>query len=151
MQRLTIKLVCAFVIALLWSSGSPLTKREAVAQDHPKFIPLGRIPTLLMPGGDRPPRFRRGSTEIEFYVDPNSLENSINKQLSNACAQGQFNMAGPGYFVRVRTETSQKRLGYANSNFNLKDPKGQGGPDTAYLFERDGTSECRVYAVPTRL
>lgn len=151
MQRLCCLFFGVCALTLLQVLDTSVSPGKAFAQDHPKFIPLGRIPTLIIPGGNRPPKFKRGGSEIEFYVDPNSLENSIHKKLSNSCAQGQFNMARPGYFVRVRTETSQKRLGYANSNFNLKDPKGQSGPDTAYLFERDGTSECRVYAVPTRL
>ena len=147
------RLVSAFAtiatVTLMGPPSFPLS--EALAQDNPRFIPLGRVPTLLVPGGDRPPKFRRGSTQVNVFVDPATLENSINRPLSNACAQGQFNMATPYYYVRLETERGPRRFGYANANFNLRDPKSQAGPDTAYLFERDRTSECRVYAIATRL
>ena len=45
----------------------------------------------------------------------------------------------------------KKRFGYAGSNgMNLKDPKDQAATDEGYLFDLDGSSECRVYTFPIR-
>ncbi|WP_425403856.1 hypothetical protein [Hwanghaeella sp.] len=120
--------------------------------DGSRFIPLGRIPQLLQPGGATPPRFSRGSRPVKFFVDAASLPQSLSTNLSNACAHGIFNTQRPGrYYVVVELQGGQKkRLSYANAQgFNLRDPGNRRGRDLAFLFELDGTSQCKVYAIPT--
>lgn len=125
---------------------------EPAFADGSRFIPLGRIPQLLQPGGNAPPRFRRGSRPVKFFVDAASLPQSLSANLSNACAHGDFNTKRPGrYYVEIELQGGKKkRLSYANAQgFNLRDPQNRRGRDLAFLFELDGTSQCKVYAVPT--
>jgi hypothetical protein len=122
------------------------------AADGSRFIPLGRIPQLLQPGGNTPPRFRRGARPVKFFVDQATLPQSLSANLSNACAHGIFNTKRPGrYYVEVELQGGKKkRLSYANAQgFNLRDPGNRRGRDLAFLFELDGTSQCKVYALPT--
>ncbi len=117
-----------------------------------RFIPLGRIPQLLQPGGLAPPKFRRGARPIKFFVDEASLPQSLSRNLSNACAHGRFNAKSVGrYYVEIQTQNGRvRRFGFANAEgFNLRDPDNLRGRDFAFLFELDGTSECRVYALAT--
>lgn len=135
------------LVVLAVSTAPP----PAAAQDK-RFIPLGRIPQLLQPGGAAPARFSRGSRPVKFYVDAASLPQNLSGNLSNACAHGDFNTKQPGrYYVVVELQNGKKkRLSYANAQgFNLRDPQNRRGRDLAFLFELDGTSECRVYAIPT--
>ncbi|RVU38406.1 hypothetical protein EOI86_03730 [Hwanghaeella grinnelliae] len=127
----------------------PVSKAAA---DSSRFIPLGRIPQLLQPGGSTPPRFKRGSRPVKFFVDQATLPQSLSTNLSNACAHGIFNTKKPGrYYVEVELQGGKKkRLAYANTlGFNLRDPGNRRGRDLAFLFELDGTSQCKVYAIPT--
>lgn len=129
-----------------------LLPSETVQADGSRFIPLGRIPQLLQPGGSAPPRFSRGSRPVKFFVDQASLPQSLSANLSNACAHGVFNTKKPGrYYVEIETQNKKKkRLSYANAQgFNLLDPDNRRGRDLAFLFELDGTSQCKVYAIPT--
>ena len=139
---------------LVLMAGVVADTGQAVAQsgDGNRFIPLGRIPQLLQPGGQTPPRFRRGARPIKFFVDEASLPQSLSRNLSNACAHGRFNAKRAGrYFVEIQTQRGGvRRFGFANSEgFNLRDPDNLRGRDFAFLFELDGTSQCRVYALPT--
>jgi len=107
---------------------------------------------LLQPGGLQPPKFRRGSRPIKFFVDEASLPQSLSRNLSNACAHGRFNTKSVGrYFVEIQTQNGRvRRFGFANAKgFNLRDPDNLRGRDFAFLFELDGTSQCRVYALAT--
>ena len=140
------------LLALAPMSASLHTSAWAQSNVRQDFIPLGRIPYLLQPGGNIQPRFKRGSTPIKFFVDADSLSQNISANLSNLCAHGRFNTARPGrYYVEIETQTGyKKRLGFANSEgFNLRDPENLKGRDVAYLFDLDRTSQCRVYALPT--
>ncbi len=122
------------------------------AADGNRFIPLGRIPQLLQPGGNAPPRFSRGSRPVKFFVDSATLPQSLSTNLSNACAHGIFNTKRPGrYYVEIELQGGKKkRLSYANAQgFNLRDPGNRRGRDLAFLFDLDGTSQCKVYALPT--
>lgn len=115
------------------------------------FIPLGRVPYLLQPGGQGTPTFRRGGKRVRFLVDAASLPQNLSRDLSNRCAHGTFNSIKPGrYYVEIETQDGKrKRLSYANAEgFNLRDPDNVRGTDLAFLFELDRTSQCRVYAVP---
>lgn len=125
---------------------------DAQSNKKPDFIPLGRIPQLIQPGGAAPARFFSRTTRVLFFVNADSLDQNISENLSRACALGRFNQKKVGrYYVLIETENGQrKRLGFASSEgFNLRDPDDRKGRDLAFLFEYDGTSECRVHAVPT--
>ena len=41
------------------------------------------------------------------------------------------------------------RFGVKITHVDLRDPENRRGRDLAFLFELDGTSQCKVYAVPT--
>ncbi len=146
----SVTVYCVVVLSALLLSAASAPK--AYAGDGTRFIPLGRIPQLLQPGGAAPPRFRRGGHPIKFFVDAGSLPQNISTTLSNSCAHGKFNTKRVGrYYVEVELQNGRKkRLGYANSEgFNLRDPGNLRGRDIAFLFELDGTSQCIVYAMPT--
>lgn len=155
---MTLRILIA-ALAVLVAAQSPAGLQPAIpaahaqtGPDRPEFIPLGRIPRLLQPGGEDQPRFRRGGQQIRFFVDQNSLAQNISPNLSNACALGRFNQQHPTrYFVLIETQDGRRlRLGFATSEgFNLRDPDNRRGRDLAFLFEKDRTSECRVYAVAT--
>lgn len=125
---------------------------HAQSNERRSFIPLGKIPQLIQPGGAAPARFFSRSTRVLFFVNADSLDQSISANLSSACALGRFNQKKVGrYYVLIETENGgRRRLGFASSEgFNLRDPDNLKGRDLAFLFEYDGTSECRVHAVPT--
>lgn len=140
--------VCAIAFFLFLSD---LTA-QAQSNDRRAFIPLGKIPQLIQPGGVAPARFFSRSTRVLFFVNADSLDQSISANLSSACALGKFNQKKVGrYYVLVETENGKRRrLGFASSEgFNLRDPDNRKGRDLAFLFQYDGTSECRVHAIPT--
>ena len=146
-MRPIVPTLAAIVVATL-----AIVPDTPASADGSRFIPLGRIPQLLQPGGNTPPRFKRGSRPVKFFVDQATLPQSLSTNLSNACAHGVFNSKRPGrYYVEVELQGGKKkRLSYANAQgFNLRDPGNRRGRDLAFLFELDGTSQCKVYAVPT--
>lgn len=142
----------AIALALIGLMSVPPADTFAQSGEGNRFIPLGRIPQLLQPGGQSPPRFKRGARPIKFFVDETSLPQNLSQNLSNACAHGRFNAKRAGrYFVEIQTQNGRvRRFGFANSEgFNLRDPDNLKGRDLAFLFEMDGTSQCRVYALAT--
>ncbi len=125
---------------------------QAQSSQKPGFIPLGRIPQIIQPGGASPARFFSRTTRVLFYVNADSLDENISADLSTACTLGRFNQKKVGrYYVLIETEDGKRmRMGFATSEgFNLRDPDDRKGRDFAFLFEYDGTSECRVHVVPT--
>lgn len=140
--------ICGLAFSILLSD---LTA-QAQSSERRSFIPLGKIPQLIQPGGTAPARFFSRTTRVLFFVNADSLDQSISANLSSACALGKFNQKKVGrYYVLVETENGKRRrLGFASSEgFNLRDPDDRKGRDLAFLFQYDGTSECRVHAVPT--
>lgn len=140
--------ICGFAFFILLSDLSA----QAQSSDRKAFIPLGKIPQLIQPGGAAAARFFSRTTRVLFFVNADSLDQSISANLSSACALGKFNQKKTGrYYVLVETEDGKRRrLGFASSEgFNLRDPDDRKGRDLAFLFEYDGTSECRVHAIPT--
>jgi len=130
----------------------PGSSAHAQSNERRSFIPLGKVPQLIQPGGAAPARFFSKTTRVLFYVNGDSLDQSISANLSSACALEKFNQKKVGrYYVLIETENGKRRrLGFASSEgFNLRDPGNRKGRDLAFLFEYDGTSECRVYAIPT--
>lgn len=112
---------------------------------------MRRIPEVVQPEPYSPTRTKAGGTRIIYPVDPQSLNQALSKNLSEACARLEFNQARHGrYFIMVpRPDQDPLRFGYAQGDgMNLLDPKGLRGTDVIYLFDRDETSECKVYVYP---
>lgn len=108
-----------------------------------------RVPDVIAPEPLGSVKTRTGSTRVQFPVDPATLPSSLSAGLSTACTQLRFNQRDKGkYFVIVAIPNEKPlRLGFARSDgFNLRDPETLRAPERLYLFERDGTSECRVYS-----
>lgn len=108
-----------------------------------------RVPDVILPEPLGSVKTRTGSTRVPFPVDPATLPDSLSAGLSTACTQLRFNQRYKGkYFVLVAIPNEKPlRLGFARSDgFNLRDPETLRAPERLYLFERDGTSECRVYS-----
>ncbi len=151
-RRASIGALAAMLAIGLTAPGPALIGGEAQAQsqNQEQFMPLRRLPTMLLPGGNRPPQFRRSSRPVDFFVDAETLRNSIDQPLSTACAHGEFNLkAVSRYYVTIGADgAAPRRYGYADATgFNLRDPRNQAVAGTVYLFESDATSECRVYAI----
>lgn len=130
-----------------------LASSVAAQNAEKKFFPILGSSKLLRMEDPRYPLFRRGGTQIEFFVDGNQLNNILSSNLSTACALGRFNQRKiKRYYIYVTLPGGiRKKLGYANwRGFNLRDPDNRVGRDQVYLFDFDRTSECRVYAVETR-
>lgn len=143
------------LIPLALATGAAvLLSMTAYAQSskkEPMWVPLTDLPTMLQAEPNGRIRYAHDGTPVKFYVDPNSLAQILSKNLSTACAQNKFNQKQrTKYFVPVKMPDGKtKRFGFAGSNgFNLRDPNGMSGKDQGYIFDMDGTSECRVYTVP---
>lgn len=109
---------------------------------------LRRIPEAVEPEPYRTTRTKVGAARVTMPVDPATLAQTLSKNLSEACARLEFNQVRKGrYFVLVpRPDREPVRFGFAQgTGRNLYDPKSLRGADVVYLFERDGTSECKVY------
>ena len=124
----------------------------AVAQSEPFRGDQGkRIPRLSTPTPHTVPDFDPLGTRVLAGVDAARLPESLSRPLSEACSQDRFNQARRGrYFLDLRMPDGEvKRFGFAGSNgLNLRDPKGLAAQNQGYLFDLDGTSECKVYVTP---
>lgn len=103
-----------------------------------------------MPGTSKNPRFFKGGKRVNFFVDGSELESSLNKELSTACALGIFNQIKKRrHYVNILMSNSRiKRFGFANGyGFNLRDKNASRLETEVYLFDLDGTSECKVYSI----
>ncbi|MDF1750068.1 MAG: hypothetical protein P1V34_14440 [Alphaproteobacteria bacterium] len=112
---------------------------------------LRRIPEMVQPEPYKTTRTKVGGTRVNYPVDPQTLSQALSKPLSEACARLEFNLSRHGrYFVVVpRPNQDPLRVGYAKGNgLNIRDPKGLRVETSTYLFERDETSECKVYVYP---
>ncbi|MTI09262.1 hypothetical protein [Curvivirga aplysinae] len=139
----------AFISTLICSTL--LMTEFAIAQQS-KWLPLGGIGRALMPGETKNPRFKHGDTRVNFFVEGSQLDSLLNPDLSTGCVLGEFNqIKRRKYFVNVRLpDNSVKRFGFATGNgYNLRDYNSRRNLDEVYLFDLDGTSECRVYSIMT--
>ncbi len=129
-----------------------LSPRAVHAKDgHPNWYPLKHLYSTLMPGKLKSPKFFRGGSRVNFYVDGAQLSSMLNKELSTACSLGQFNQIKKRRnFVNLRMPNDQvRRFGFANGyGFNLRDKNFKRLETEIYLFDLDGTSECLVYSMP---
>jgi hypothetical protein len=142
--KILIILLCIGLGSLALLQSSPV----ALAQSQ-EF--MRRIPEVVQPEPYKTTRTKVGGTRIIYPVDPQSLNQALSKNLSEACARLEFNQARHGrYFIMVpRPNQDPLRFGYAQGDgLNLLDPKGLRGTDVIYLFDRDETSECKVYVYP---
>lgn len=134
-------------LALLLTLGFPgLCHAQSQAQEF-----LRRVPEVVEPEPHGKIRNRTDGARINFPVDPQELRRNLSDTLSDACARLRFNQRRQGkYFVIVEQEGNAPpiRYGYAQgSGLNLYDPERLSGPEQAYFFRLDGTSECRVYVL----
>jgi hypothetical protein len=143
------QLACGLFAMLL--SATPI---HAVAQSQGQGQGrefLRRIPEVIQPEPFDTTRTKVGAARVNYPVDPQSLSQALSKNLSEACARLEFNQTRHGrYFVLVaRPDKDPLRFGYAQGDgVNLRDPTGLRGADVIYLFDRDETSECKVYVYP---
>lgn len=132
--------LCAVLIgALITPAMGP-----AAAQEF-----LRRIPDVVEPEPNGPVRIDTRGLRVNFPVDPAELPQRLSVPLSEACGRLAFNQIRHGeYYVIIAPNGAEpERYGYAHGNgLNLRDPEGLRGPEQVYLFFRDGTSECEVYA-----
>lgn len=120
--------------------------------DEPVFLPLGTGTKQLTPKKPKYPRLFAGSTQVDFFVAATALPGILSKNLSTACARGNFNQTiKKRYYIIVdMPDGTPKKFGFADyTGINLTDPDNRKGPNQAYLFEDDKTSECKVYAAVT--
>lgn len=111
---------------------------------------LRRIPEVVEPEPHGEVRSRTDGSQINFPVDARELPRNLSDTLSDACSRLRFNQRRQGkYYVIVDQQNAPPvRYGYAQGNgLNLYDPERLSGPEQAYLFRLDGTSECRVYVL----
>lgn len=142
-------LLAAFTLLLVAALAA-----DAVAQTTKvrRFAVFGKVPQQIVPEEVGPAPRKRLGVQVEFFVDGRTIGQSLSANLSEACQGGRFNQQlNGGHFVVVpMPDGGKRRMGFAGSNgLNLHDPGKLRGRDQAYLFELDGTSECRVYAFAT--
>lgn len=134
-------------ILVAWAYGG----EAALAQSQSREI-LRHIPEVVEPEPNGTVRTKTGGSRINFPIDPKTLPQNLSTVLSDACTRLKFNQRDAGkYFVPIpRPNAPVMRFGFAQGNgLNLYDPENLRGPDQVYLFDRDGTSECKVYVYPT--
>ncbi len=142
------KLTAFIILGLI----NTMTLSSIASADEPVFLPLGSGTKMLTPKKYKYPRLFPGTTEVDFFVQGNDLDASLSGNLSTACARGNFNQKlNKRYYVMVDMPNgSRKKFGFADyTGINLTDPGNRVGPNQAYLFEDDKTSECKVYAILT--
>lgn len=113
--------------------------------------PRIQVPRATGPEAHEIPDFDALGTRVRMAADAGQLEQSLSEPLSDACAMDRFNQRKRGRYHITLTLPSgeRKRFGFAGSNgMNLRDPNNRRGPNQGYLFDLDGTSECRVYVFP---
>lgn len=128
---------------------------SAQAQDQtprdPRWMPLINQQIAPEPelGAPQPRRGKR-PMQLGLQVDPKELPRMLSKPLSTACALERFNQSeNDRYYLRL-TDADGKplRLGIAGAKVgNLHDPGRQAQPTQIYLFDKDWTSECKVYSM----
>ncbi|MEQ8603441.1 MAG: hypothetical protein RIB45_08975 [Marivibrio sp.] len=138
--------LAALTLALVLAVGPAAAQTAPLRNDQGK-----QIPRLSAPEPHEIPDFDRLGTRVLAGVDAARLRESLSRPLSAACSIDRFNQARRGrYFLDLRMPDGEvKRFGFAGSNgLNLRDPKGLAAQNQGYLFELDGTSECKVYVTP---
>ncbi|MBP5857628.1 hypothetical protein KAJ83_11460 [Marivibrio halodurans] len=113
--------------------------------------PRLEVPRDNAPAMDGVPDFDALGTRVRMAADAGKLKENLSQPLSNACATDRFNQRKRGrYHITLDLPSGErKRFGFAGSNgMNLRDPNNLKGPNQGYLFDLDGTSECRVYVFP---
>jgi len=136
----------ALLLALSLAGGPAAAQSEPFRDDQGK-----RVPRLSAPTPHTVPNFDHLATRVIAGVDAARLGDSLSRPLSAACSVDRFNQARRGrYVLDLRMPDGEvKRFGFAGSNgLNLRDPKGLAAQNQGYLFDLDGSSECKVYVTP---
>ena len=113
--------------------------------------PRLQVPRPVAPEANEIPKFDALGTRVRMAADAGQLRQNLSQPLSDACASERFNQRQRGRYHITLTLPSgeRKRFGFAGSNgMNLRDPDNRKGLNQGYLFDMDGTSECRVYVFP---
>lgn len=121
---------------------------DAQAQSQARDF-LRRVPEVVEPEPHGSVRMRVDGARVNFPVDPDRLLQGLSPELSEACSRLEFNQVKQGRFYMIldMPDLGRYRFGYAQGDgLNLSDPRTLRKPGIAYLFDLDGTSECRVYA-----
>ena len=132
-----------FLLALLVISP------DSKAQTSPGVY---KQPRVMKPGLNKTPKFHAATQRLNFHVDPEQLKDMLEPELTTACSLGYFNQIrrNKQYVNLEYPDKSVRRFGIISKDpSNLRDVYDLAGGGNAYLFEMDGTSECRVYSVPT--
>ncbi len=128
----------------------PVQAQDQTPRD-PRWLPLINQQIAPQPELGAPlPRRGKRSMQLGLQVDPKELPRMLSKPLSTACALERFNQGeNDRYYIRL-TDADGKplRLGIAGGKVgNLHDPGRQALETQIYLFDKDWTSECKVYAM----
>lgn len=126
------------------------TAQEQTPRD-PRWIPLINQQMAPEPqlGAPLPKRGKR-PMQLGLQVAAQDLPRMLSKPLSTACALNRFNQVeNERYFIRLtNTDGTPLRLGIAGPKVgNLYDPASQSQATQLYLFDKDWTSECKVYSM----
>ena len=136
-------LTCLFYLIFY---SHPIISGEA------RWLPLNGSLKQLTPKKHRYPHLYSGSHRIFFFLKGEEMAGLMSKKLSTACVIGNFNQKRKQrYYVMVDMPNGRKKkFGFVDSGGkNLYDPNNRTGPKQAYMFENDGTSECKVYVAVT--
>lgn len=142
------KILAACCLALILPAATASAQNRPV-QD-PRWQPLINQSIAPEPslGGTVPHKGKR-SMQVQFSVAPRDLPRLLSTKLSTACALGRFNQVEHDrYYIRMNDADGKPlRLGLAGAKAgNLRDPDGMSMSTQLYLFDKDWTSECKVYA-----
>lgn len=137
------------LVAAVLTGMGPLSAQTLhdTGETRPRLeVPRNNAPTM-----DGVPDFDALGTRVRMAADAGKLKENLSQPLSNACATDRFNQRKRGrYHITLDLPSGErKRFGFAGSNgLNLRDPGNRKGVNQGYLFDLDGTSECRVYVFP---
>jgi hypothetical protein len=141
------KLAALLGLAAVWGFDA---LAQSPPQGDPRWLPLINQEIAPEPQlGTPQPRRGKQSVQLRFDVAAQDLPGLLSQPLSTACALGRFNQREyDRYFIAVpRPNAPPLRLGFAGGRAgNLSDPDRAALETQYYLFDKDRTSECRVYA-----
>ncbi len=124
------------------------------ADEFPPLPLRPKIPENVLPQNQKFPPKRKKTVRMKLppEMTRGDIYNLIVPQLSNACVHNRFNQVRKGlnYVTLQRPDgAGVYRFDAASTgDGNLRDSDAIGLPTMLYLFERDATSECRVFSIP---
>lgn len=123
------------------------------ADEFPPLPLKPRIPDNVLPETQKYPLKRKKSMRMK--MPPNmtaaDLRGLTAPALSAACVHNRFNQVRKGFNYVIFNNPNGGIFKYdaaSKMDGNLFDPLDKGLDEMLYLFNKDSTSECRVYSVP---